>query len=104
MPLAMTFCLMLVIGRVKECWADGLPDDQKSEGRLRQRRLEQLGDTEVTTVSKQPVKLARTAAAIYVLTQEDIRRSGATSIPEALGLVPGVEWPRMDSITWPLEV
>ncbi len=104
MPLAMTLCLLLVIGLVKVCWADGLPDDQKSEGRLKQLSLEQLGDTEVTTVSKQPVKLARTAAAIYVLTQEDIRRSGATSIPEALRLVPGVEVSRIDSNKWAVGV
>src|SRR3981081_365410 len=113
MPLAMTLCLLLlVMGLVRDCRADGPPndqkddqkDDQKSEGRLKQLSLEQLGDTEVTTVSKQPVRLTRTAAAIYVLTQEDIRRSGATSIPEALRLVPGVEVSRIDSNKWSVGV
>src|ERR1035438_5511132 len=66
--------------------------------------LEQLGNTEVTTVSKEPVSIARTAAAIYVITQEDIRRSGVTSIPEALRLAPGVEVARIDGVQWAIGV
>ena len=42
----------------------------------------------------------KTPAAIYVITQEDIKRSGATSIPEALRLAPGVEVARVDASTW----
>src|SRR5581483_9169117 len=44
------------------------------------------------------------AAPIYVLTQADIRRSGATSIPEILRLVPGVEVARIDSAHWAVGV
>jgi iron complex outermembrane receptor protein len=66
--------------------------------------LEQLGEIEVTTASKRPVKMSQTPAAIYVLTQDDIRRSGATSVPEALRLVPGVDVARIDSNTWSLGV
>lgn len=44
--------------------------------------------------------MQRTPAAIYVLTQDDIRRSGATSIPELLRMVPGVEVARIDSDHW----
>ena len=66
--------------------------------------LEQLGDVEVTTVSKEPEEVWQTPAAIYVLTQEDIRRSGATSIPEALRLVPGVEVARADSDHWAIGI
>ncbi|MGA9883487.1 MAG: TonB-dependent receptor [Candidatus Acidiferrales bacterium] len=62
--------------------------------------MEQLGNVEVTTVSKEPEEVWKTAAAIYVITQEDIRRSGATSIPELLRLVPGVEVARIDSDHW----
>src|SRR6266478_1499374 len=71
---------------------------------LKQVSLEQLGQIEVTTASKVPVKATRTPAAIYVITQEDIRRSGATSIPEALRMAPGVEVARVDSNTWSLGV
>src|SRR6266852_1040967 len=102
MPASTMLCAVLVVGLVKECRADSPPGKQQVGERHTQLSLEQLGNTEVTTVSKQPVKIARTAAAVYVLTQEDIRRSGATSIPEALRLVPGVEVARIDSNTWSL--
>jgi iron complex outermembrane receptor protein len=59
--------------------------------------LEELGDVVVTSVSKEPEPVWRTAAAIYVLTHDDIVRSGATSIPDALRLVPGVEVARIDT-------
>ena len=67
---------------------------------LKELSLEQLGDITVTTVSKAPEKIQVTPAAVYVLTQEDIRRSGATSIPDVLRLVPGVEIARIDSNQW----
>src|SRR5882724_6143255 len=73
---------------------------QATAGNLKQLSLEQLGDLRVTTTSKGPEEVWRTAAAIYVLTQEDIRRSGATSVPEVLRLVPGVEVARIDSSSW----
>jgi outer membrane receptor for ferrienterochelin and colicin len=73
---------------------------QSPEARLKQLSLGQLGDIEVTTASREPVKIARTPAAIHVLTREDIRRSGATSIPEVLQLVPGVEVARIDAVKW----
>ena len=55
---------------------------------------------QVTSVSKRTQKVADAAAAIFVITQEDIRRSGATSIPEALRLVPGVQVARIDENKW----
>src|SRR5712671_712159 len=96
--------LALLAGLVPAGWADTTGTSQVTEGRLTQVSLEQLGEIEVTTASKRPVKVSRTPAAIYVVTQEDIRRSGATSIPEALRLVPGVEVARIDSNTWSLGV
>ena len=58
----------------------------------------------MTTPSKEPTKVSRTPAAIYVITGEDIRRSGATSIPEALRLAPGVEVARIDSNKWSIGI
>jgi len=55
---------------------------------------------QVTSVSKRTQKVADAAAAIFVITQEDLRRSGATSIPEALRLVPGLEVARIDENKW----
>jgi iron complex outermembrane receptor protein len=53
--------------------------------------LEELLNIEVYSVSKKKQKLSESAAAVYVLTQEDIERSGATTIMDALRLVPGVD-------------
>jgi len=52
--------------------------------------LEDLMDLSVTSMSKREQPFHDTAAAIYVLTSDDIRRSGASTIPEALRLVPGL--------------
>lgn len=78
--------------------------DQVDPGSLKGLSLEQLGNIEVTTVSKVPVKLNRTPAAIYVITQEDIRRSGATNIPEVLRLAPGMEVARIDAVKWSIGI
>jgi len=96
--------LFLLAGLVNESWGDSPQKDQETEGRLTDVSLEELGRIEVTTASKEPVQASRTPAAIYVITQEDIRRSGAASIPEALRLAPGVEVARIDSNSWSLGV
>ncbi len=62
--------------------------------------VEDLMNMQVTSVSKRTQKVADAAAAIFVITQEDIRRSGATSIPEALRLAPGLEVARIDQNKW----
>jgi iron complex outermembrane receptor protein len=62
--------------------------------------LEDLMDIEVTSVSKKEQWLRQTAAAVYVITQEDIRRSGATTIPEVLRMVPGLEVARISGNKW----
>src|SRR5216684_3209987 len=62
--------------------------------------MEDLMNLQVTSVTKHTQKVADAAAAIFVITQEDIRRSGATSIPEALRLVPGLEVARIDQNKW----
>ncbi|HKX31320.1 MAG TPA: TonB-dependent receptor [Blastocatellia bacterium] len=62
--------------------------------------LEDLMKIEVTSVSKREEKLFQSAAAIYVITQEEIRRSGLTSLPELFRLVPGMEVARIDGTKW----
>jgi len=66
--------------------------------------LAELGDVEVTSVTKTPETLRRVPAAIHIITQEDIRRSGATSLPELLRLAPGVDVARIDSDHWSVGV
>lgn len=71
---------------------------------LRELSLEQLASLEVTTVAKQPSEVWRTPAAITVITQEDIRRSGVTTLPELLRLVGGVQVSRQDSDHWAIGI
>lgn len=91
--------LGLLAGLVNEALAGPEPE-KKSDEPLKQLSLAQLGDVEVTTASKEPEEVWKTPAAVYVLTNEDIRRSGATSIPEVLRLVPGVQVSRIDNDHW----
>ncbi len=62
--------------------------------------LESLMDMEVTSTAKKPQALSEAAAAIHVITREDIRRSGATSLPEALRLAPGLQVARVNGNAW----
>lgn len=59
--------------------------------------LEDLMSIEVVSVSKTEQKLSHAASAVFVITQEDIRRSGAGSIPDLLRMVPGVNVAQIDS-------
>lgn len=72
--------------------------DRSSE--LAEMSLEELMNVEVTSVSKKAQSRTSTAAAITVITQEDIRRGGFTVIPEALRTVPGIEVARVDASRW----
>src|SRR6266487_1734735 len=67
---------------------------------LKKLSLEELLKLEVTSVSRRPEKLSETASAIQVITQEDIRRSGATSLPEALRLASNLQVAQVDSRQW----
>jgi len=74
------------------------PNDSQPDNPLKKLTLEQLGNVEVTSVNKEPESVWNTPAAISVLTNEDIRRSGVTTILDALRLVPGVDISRNDAI------
>ncbi len=71
---------------------------------LTQLSLEDLMNVQVTSVSKKEQKLAKTGAAVFVITQEDIRRSGATNIPDLLRMVPGVDVARADHNNWAVSI
>jgi iron complex outermembrane receptor protein len=82
-------------------WASRIgASDQTQSDPLKGLTLEQLANVEVVSASKEPELLSQTPAAVYVLNQLDIRRSGATSLPEVLRLVPGVEVARIDTNKW----
>ena len=71
---------------------------------LTQLSLEDLMNVQVTSVSKKEQKLSRTASAIFVISAEDIRRSGATNIPDLLRMVPGVDVAQIDANKWAVSV
>ncbi len=77
-----------------------VPDSVPPPSTLKQLSLEQLMDIEVTSVSKRPEKLSETASAIQVITGEDIRRSGATSLPEALRLATNLQVAQVNASQW----
>jgi iron complex outermembrane recepter protein len=62
--------------------------------------LEDLMKMEVTSVSNKEQTLSRTAAAVFVITQDDIRRSGATNIPDLLRIVPGLDVAQINANSW----
>jgi iron complex outermembrane recepter protein len=79
-----------VLASAMRCgWADPLPANPAEE--LGGMSLEQLANVQVTSVSKSVEPLRTAPAAIYVISHDDIMRSGATSIPEALRLAPNLE-------------
>lgn len=62
--------------------------------------LEELSQIRITSVSRRPEPLAEAPASIYVITRQDIRRSGATSLPEALRLAPNLLVARVNANDW----
>lgn len=71
---------------------------------LTEMSLEELMNLEVTSVSKKAQSKTDVAAAITVITSEDIRRGGFTVIPEALRTVPGLQVARVDANRWAISI
>ena len=86
--------LMVAVLMAIPTWPQQKPTD------LSDKSIEDLMNIEVTSVSKREEKLSRTASAIFVITQDDILRSGATSIPDLLRMVPGLDVAQIDGSTW----
>lgn len=66
--------------------------------------IEELGQLRVTSVSRRPEPVNDAPAAIHVITADDIRRAGVTSVPEALRLAPGVEVARNGAHSWTIAI
>ncbi len=66
-------------------------------GGLAELSLEELSDLPVTSVSGRPESLRSAPASVFVISEEDIRRSAATSLPEALRLAPNLQVARMSA-------
>jgi len=93
-PLVLVATLLLTFVGPTPLWA-------AEDGReLLEMSLETLMNLEVTSAAKSAQPLAEAAAAIFVISREEIRRSGVTSIPEALRLAPGVQVARISANAW----
>lgn len=95
------FAVLGIATMATSAWADaaGKQAPQTVED-LRGLSLDDLANIRVTSVSKRPEMLSQVPAAIYVITAEDIRRSGATSLPEALRLAPNLEVAQVNAYAW----
>ncbi len=80
------------------------PLSAKAEIDIYSMDLEQLSNIKVVSVSKKPQTILQTAAAVHVISQDDIRRSGATSLPEVLRGVPGVHVAQVDANKWAVSI
>ncbi len=95
------FIIIVLMGSMmKGLFMPALAAAYRTLGDLTALSIEELMNIEVTSVSKRAQPLSDTASAIFVITQEDIRRSGVTSIPEALRMAPGLEVARIDANKW----
>jgi iron complex outermembrane recepter protein len=92
--------------------ATEMPNAVNDTKKLLDLDIEQLGNvpvktgpmpsmnTEVTSVTREQSTIGQSAAAVFVITSEMIRRSGATTIPDALRMAPGLEVARVNSNSW----
>ncbi len=78
-------------------WAQEAPTINSELGEL---SLEQLGDIQVTSVSRTAQSVGDAPAAVYVITSDDITRAGIRSIPGALRLAPNLQVARLDSASY----
>jgi iron complex outermembrane receptor protein len=78
--------------------ANGAPKTASSD--ISEASLDELMNYKITSVSRNEQPYFTAAAAVHVITQEDIRRSGATTIAEALRMAPGLDVARIDSSRW----
>ena len=90
--------LLLALSLASSARAQNPPED------LSKLSVEDLMNVEVTSVSKKEQKVSQTAAAIFVITQEDIRRSGSNNIPDLLRMVPGVNVAQINSNIWAISI
>ena len=94
--------LLVAAGSALNSPAIATPSELVPWDQLGQLSLQQLMalDVVVTSVAKKPQQLSDTPAAVFVISQDDIHRSGATSIPELLRMVPGIQVARVEVISW----
>ncbi len=84
--------ISILMASSQPCWA--------AHSNITALSLEELLAVEITSVSKKSEKATEAPAAVFVINQDDIKRSGATTIPEVLRMVPGLQVARIDANKW----
>lgn len=102
---AQAFCLaaLLTVAHGSAAEPDVVPKSDDDSDFMAM-SLENLMAVRVDIVTRTPQRVGDVPAAVSVITAEDIRRSGATSIPEALRLAPGVEAARINANAWAVTI
>ncbi len=90
-------CGVIALGAFCACAGASRAETSEQLDELHELTIEQLANLEVTSVSRRPESIWEAPAAIEVITSEDIRRSGAQSLPEVLRLARNLEVARVDS-------
>lgn len=98
--LPLSQLLLIVIIALLPAYGFGQAQDSLTWNDLKNLSLEELMNIEVTSVSKHPEKLENVASAIQVITGEDIRNSGAKTLPEALRLASNLQVAQVNSSQW----
>jgi iron complex outermembrane receptor protein len=96
--------LALAAARPADAQGGAAPATPQRDQALWQRSLDELMQVEVISVGKKEQRVFDSAASVYVITRDDIRRSGLTSVPELLRLAPGVTVARLDGSKWAVSV
>ena len=89
------------------CGAIAIPSPGLAQSRvqdLSQVSIEDLMNIEVTSASRKEQRAADVAAAVFVISHDDIRRSGMTTLPDLLRLAPGVDVAQINSNKWAVSV
>ncbi len=98
--MGVAVALLILCAGLSTGWAGVQGDGITKDNRLFEMSIEELMSLQVTSVGKKEQTLSESAAAVFVITNEDIRRSGATSIPELLRMVPGMQVSRFTASMW----
>jgi len=97
--------IALMVVAAPSGWAEDTPVDPSAlmaadSATYKKLSLEELMNIEVTSASKRPEKISQTASAIQAINGQDIRRSGATNLPEALRLLPNLQVAQANANQW----
>lgn len=103
-PFPVAFAVILFLFAMPPESRAGSEESAEEEIDFTSLSFEELKNVIIVTASRKPEKLTDSAAAVYVITAEDIRRSAATNVPEILRMAPGVQVSRINTHMWAISI